>query len=141
MLNEAHFNRLQWIYRTNPCNQHYTTEIVIAEGKTEIVLPIRPDYLHGGGVVHGSVYFKLLDDAGTFAVNSLVKDFAILTASFNIYFTRPISTGSIRAVGRVVHESRRLFIAEAEALDMDGRLLARGSGSYMRSTIALPEVG
>ncbi|MBX3056219.1 MAG: PaaI family thioesterase [Anaerolineae bacterium] len=138
MLNEAHFNRLRWIYRTNPCNQHYTTQIDISEGRAEIVLPIRSDYLHGGGVVHGSVYFKLLDDAGTFAVSSLVKDFAILTASFNIYFTRPVAAGEIRAVGRVVHESRRLFIAEAEAVDGDGRVLARGSGSYMRSTIPLP---
>lgn len=140
MLNEAHFNRLKWIYRTNPCNQHYATAVEIHEGRAEIVLPIRPDYLHGGGVVHGSVYFKLLDDAGTFAVSSLVKDFAILTASFNIYFTRPVSAGSIRAVGRVVHESRRLFIAEAEVLDEDGRILARGSGSYMRSTIPLPDI-
>jgi uncharacterized protein (TIGR00369 family) len=139
MLNEAHFNRLKWIYATNPCNQHYTTVIEISEGRAEIVLPLRPDYLQGAGMVHGSVYFKLLDDVGTFAVNSVVKDFAMVTASFNIYFTRPVATGSIRAVGRLVHESRRLFIAEAEAYDDDGRTLARGSGTYMRSSVSLPE--
>jgi uncharacterized protein (TIGR00369 family) len=141
MLNQTHFNRLKWIYATNPCNQPYTTLIEIEEGHAEIILPLRPDYFQGAGLVHGSIYFKLLDDAGTFAVNSMVHDFAILTASFNIYFTRPVSQGNIRAVGRVVHQSRRLFIAEAEAFDDDGRTLARGSGSYMRSTVALPEYG
>lgn len=138
MLDQVHYKRLKWIYRHNPCNQYYTTEIEIEAGRAEIRLPVRPDFLHGGGVVHGSVYFKLLDDAGTFAVSSLVKDFAVLTASFNIYFTRPVSAGVILAVGRVVHSSRRLFIAEAEAFDDDGRVLARGSGSFMRSTVPLP---
>ena len=140
MLNQAHIKRLKRIYRTNACNQYYTTEIDIREGEAVLNLPVRPEFLHGGGVVHGSVYFKLLDDACTFAVSSLVKDFAIVTASFNIYFTRPISVGTIHARGRVVHESRRLFVAEAEATDDDGRVLARGSGSFMRSTVPFPEL-
>lgn len=141
MLQEAHIERLKWIYRTNPCNQYYTIEIDIRDKEAELHLPIRPDYLHGGGVIHGSVYFKMLDDAATFAVSSIVKDFGIVTASFNIYFTRPVSEGTIHAFGRVVHESRRLFIAEAEVFDDNGRVLARGSGSFMRSTVPWPQRG
>lgn len=139
MLNQTHINRLKWIYRHNACNQYYTTEIEITEREAELHLPIRPDYLHSGGVIHGSVYFKMLDDAATFAVSSIVMDFGIVTASFNIYFTRPVSEGTIHTIGRVVHESRRLFIAEAEVTDDDGRVLARGSGTFMCSTVPLPE--
>ncbi len=140
MPNQTHFNRLKWIYRHNACNQYYTTEIDIREQEAELHLPIRPEYLHSGGVIHGSVYFKMLDDAATFAVSSVVKDFGIVTASFNIYFTRPVSDGTIHTIGRVVHESRRLFIADAEVTDDYGRVLARGSGTFMRSTIPLPEL-
>ena len=50
--------------------------------------------------------------------------------------------GTLRAAGRVVHTSRNLFLAEAELFDAEGRPVGRGSGSFMRSTIALgPDVG
>lgn len=135
---KTHFERLKWIYRTNPCNRYYEADIDIQEGLCELHLAVRPDYLHGGGMVHGSTYFKLLDDAGTFAASSLVTDAGILTASYNIYFTRPIAEGVIRAVGQVVHRSRRLFLAESVAYDGDGRVLARGSGSFMKANFPLP---
>jgi uncharacterized protein (TIGR00369 family) len=139
MTNEVHYQRLEKIYHTNPCNQYYKPFITVREGEAEVMIPIRPEFLHAGGVVHGSVYFKALDDAATFAVSSLVDDVAILTASFNIYFTRPVSNGLIKAVGRVVHQSRRLLVADAEAYDEHGRQVARGSGTFMRSQVPLPD--
>jgi acyl-coenzyme A thioesterase PaaI-like protein len=43
---------------------------------------------------------------------------------------------------RVVHRSRRLFVAESELVDSDGREVARGSGTFMPSAIPLsPELG
>jgi acyl-coenzyme A thioesterase PaaI-like protein len=56
--------------------------------------------------------------------------------------TRPITEGICLASGRVVHRSRTLFLAEAELRDPQQRIVARGSGSFMRSMIALtPDVG
>jgi acyl-coenzyme A thioesterase PaaI-like protein len=43
----------------------------------------------------------------------------------------------MRATGRVVHRSQRLYIAEAELVDGDSRPIGRGSGSFMKSAIAL----
>ncbi len=43
----------------------------------------------------------------------------------------------MRAIGRVVHRSRQLFLAEAELVDDRGKQVGRGSGSFMRSTIQL----
>ena len=43
----------------------------------------------------------------------------------------------MRATGRVVHQSRRLFIADAQAADEEGQEVARGTGTFMRSTIPL----
>ena len=39
---------------------------------------------HAAGAVHGSYYFKVLDDACYFAANSLVSDVFVLTVSFVI---------------------------------------------------------
>ncbi len=112
----------------------------ISEGCAEVTIPVRTDLFHAADAVHGAVYFKLLDDAAFFAANSLVDDVFLLTVSFNVYLTRPVSAGVMKATGRVVHRSRRLLIAEAEVVDSDGRQLGRGSGTFMRSDTALSSV-
>ena len=85
---------------------------------------------------------RCLDDAAFFAVNSLVTDVFVLTVTYNVYLTRPVTEGVMTAAGRVVNRSKNLFIAEAEIVDDKGRSVGRGSGSFMRSTIPLsPEVG
>jgi acyl-coenzyme A thioesterase PaaI-like protein len=79
------------------------------------------------------VYFKVLDDAAWFAVNSLLTDEFVLTTTFTVYLTRPISTGVLRSVGHVVHEGRTRWIAEAAAYDSESREVGRGSGTFAKS--------
>jgi uncharacterized protein (TIGR00369 family) len=139
---EEHFRKLERLYDTAPINLFFRPTLHVSNGTAEVNITVRPEFFHAAHAVHGSVYFKALDDAAFFASNSLVTDVFVLTASYNIYLTRPVTEGILRAVGRVVHRSRQLFIAEAELLDSQGRQVGRGSGSFMRSTIALtPDVG
>ena len=139
---KEHFRKLERMYHGAPINRYYEPTIRIASGTAELQLAVKPDFFHAAHAVHGSVYFKALDDAAFFAVSSLVTDVFVLTASYNIYLTRPVTEGTIQALGRVVHKSRNVFLAEAELFDGEKRLVARGSGSFMRSTIALtPQVG
>ena len=50
--------------------------------------------------------------------------------------------GRLTARGNLTHRSGRLFFAEAVLEDGDGRQLARGSGTFLRSQIRLaPEIG
>lgn len=142
MTREEHYRKLERMYASAPVNEYYAPTMRVSEGRTELIIPVRPDFFHVAGAVHGSVYFKALDDAAFFAVNSLVDDVFVLTVSFNVYLTRPISEGEMKATGRVVHRSRRLFVAESELADSEGQEIARGSGIFMRSTIPLsPELG
>jgi len=130
------------MYHAAPINEYYRPTLVVREGEAELEIPIRPEFFHAAAAVHGSVYFKALDDAAFFAVQSLVADVFVLTVSFNIYLTRPVSEGTLRSRASVVHRSRQLFIAEAELLDDRSRSIARGSGSFMKSQIALtPAIG
>ena len=137
-----HFRKLERMYHSAPINSYFSPILRVTEGEAEVEIPVRPDFFHAASAVHGSVYFKALDDAAFFAVNSLVTDVFVLTVSYNVYLTRPISEGTLRAKARVVHRSRQLFLADAELFDQDSRQIARGTGSFMRSTIPLsPEIG
>jgi len=130
------------MYASAPVNNYFAPTMHVSEGKADVTIKVRPDFFHAAHAVHGVLYFKLLDDAAFFAVNSLVREVFVLTVSFNIYLTRPVSAGELKASGRVVHRSQRLFLAESELVNGEGQEVARGSGVFMRSTIALsPELG
>jgi uncharacterized protein (TIGR00369 family) len=136
---DQHYRRLERMYLAAPANEYFRPEIQIAEGTAEVRLPVRPDFFHAASAVHGSVYFKLLDDATFFAASSLVDDVFVLTASFNIYFLRPISAGVMTARGTIVSRSSRLLIGDGVLVDSDGKEIARGSGTFMPSRVVLDE--
>jgi uncharacterized protein (TIGR00369 family) len=138
-----HFRRLERMYAAAPINQFFAPRLHIPEeGVAELRMTVRPDFHHAAHAAHGAVYFKALDDATFFAANSLVKDVFVLTVSFNLYLTRPVSDGEIVATGRVVSRSKRLYLAEGVLEDERGREIARGSGAFMPSAIALTaEIG
>jgi uncharacterized protein (TIGR00369 family) len=130
------------MYASAPLNEYYKPTMHISEGQAEVTIAVRRELFHAANAVHGALYFKCLDDATFFAVNSLVDDVFVLTVSFNLYLLRPISAGEMRATGRVVYRSRQLFVAEAELVDQDGKPIGRGSGTFMRSAMPLsPEIG
>jgi uncharacterized protein (TIGR00369 family) len=136
---EEHHRRLERMYHAAPANEYFRPEIRIDEGTAEVRLTVRPDFFHAASAVHGSVYFKLLDDATFFAASSLVDGVFVLTASFNIYFLRPISAGVMTARGTVVSRTSRLIIGEGVLVDGDGKEIARGTGTFMPSRVPLDE--
>jgi uncharacterized protein (TIGR00369 family) len=139
MSNEEHYRKLERMYLSAPVNEYYAPEIHIGAGQAQVSIPVRRDFFHAADAVHGAVYFKLLDDSAFFAASSLVEDVFVLTVSYNVYFTRPVSEGVMKATGKVVQASRRLIIAESVVVDSKEREIARGSGTFMRSKIKLTE--
>jgi len=134
-----HYQSLQRMYLSAPINKLYLPEIVITEGEARIGIELREDFHHAAGAVHGSVYFKMLDDAAYFAVSSLEPEFFVLTASFTTYLIRPVSSGVMRSEGRVISRTRSQFIAESVAYDGRGRELARGSGIFVKGRLRLKD--
>lgn len=139
MTADVHFRKLEHLYEAAPVSRWYGVSIRVDDGRTEVRVPVRPEFFHAAGAVHGSVYFRVLDDAAFFAVNSRVPDVLVLTVGFTIHLMNPVSQGELIAEGRMVHEAGRLFVAESELRDHEGRLLAKGSGTFTRSRIALAE--
>ena len=137
----THFEKLQRMYLSANMNTHIydTTTIKINEAEAEIGLTISEKYFHALGAIHGSVYFKLLDDAAFFAVNSIVKDVFVLTTSFNINLIRPANKGILRSVGKVRYRSKNLWTAESTLYNEAGKEIAFGTGNFAKSKVALSE--
>ena len=135
---QAHFRALESLYAAAPINQLFKSRLEIPEsGIARIHFEIDERYYHAGGAVHGTSYFKMLDDAAFYACNSLVTDRFLLTTAFNLLFTRPLRAGPVVAEGRWISGQRRVFVGEARLIDEHGEEVARGTGTFMRSKIAL----
>jgi uncharacterized protein (TIGR00369 family) len=137
----SHFEKLERMYLSAPINKQVYEGITIAIGpeKAELTLRIEPKYHHAANAMHGSVYFKMLDDAAFFAVNSIVEDVFVYTVSLNVQLLRPVASGLVRSVGALKFKSTNLFIADSELFDEKNKLVGRASGNFMRSKIALTE--
>lgn len=139
---DEHYRKLERMYHGAAINAYFRPVATISKGRCEIVIPVRPDFHHAAGSVHGSVFFKALDDAAYFAVQSLVREYFLVTANFSLFLERPVQAGEIRAVGEVVTAGRNLFLGQAVLTDAEGRELARGSGNFMKSSARLTaEIG
>jgi len=136
---DNHYKKLESMYAAAPINNFYLPEITISEGTSTIEIKITEKLHHAAGAVHGSVYFKMLDDAAFFAANSLEKEVFVLTTSFTTYLTRPVSKGKIKSIGKVVSKNRTQFIAESILYDSKGDEIGRGNGIFMRSKQLLSE--
>jgi uncharacterized protein (TIGR00369 family) len=135
---QEHFRALERLYAEAPINRLFNSRLEIAEaGMARIFFTVDDRYYHAAGAVHGTAYFKMLDDAAFYAANSLVSDRFILTTAFNLLFTKPLKSGPVTAEGRWVSGKRRVFVADSRLIDSDGDEIARGTGTFMRSHIPL----
>jgi uncharacterized protein (TIGR00369 family) len=135
---EAHFRALESLYANAPINRLFDSRLEIVEsGVARIRFEISEQVFHAAGAAHGTLYFKMLDDAAFYACNTLVSDRFLLTTAFNLLFTRPLRAGPVVAEGRWASGRRRVLIGEARLIDSEGEEAARGTGTFMRSHIPL----
>lgn len=134
----AHFRALESLYREAPVNHLFDSSMeIVEEGFARIRFTISKSVFHAAGAAHGTLYFKMLDDAAFYACNSLVTDRFLLTTAFNLNFTKPMRSGAVVAEGRWASGRRRVFVGEARLIDSEGEEAARGTGTFMRSHIPL----
>lgn len=136
---ESHYRRLEQAYQMAPCNQALQLKLSVTAGAAEVRIAATPSMHHAAGAVHGSFYFKALDDAAYFAANSLVEDALVLTASFSLELLRPVATGEMRASGRVRKAGKNLIFAESVLYDGEGNELATGRGTFARTRMPIPD--
>ncbi|MBX7491698.1 PaaI family thioesterase [Qipengyuania sp. 1NDW9] len=135
---ERHWRALESLYASAPVNSKFESSLeVTGEGTAQITFEVTEASYHAAGAAHGTIYFKMLDDAAFYAANTLVTDRFLLTTSFNLHFTKPVREGKVVAEGRWVSGKRRVFVAESRLVDAEGDEIGRGTGTFMKSRIPL----
>ena len=135
---EGHYRALERLYASAPVNAKFASSLhIVGEGASRLTFTVTPEDYHAAGAAHGTIYFKMLDDAAFYAANSLVTDRFLLTTGFNLFFSKPVRAGVVTAEGRWVSGRRRVFVAEARLVDAEGEEIGRGTGTFMRSRMAL----
>ncbi|HET9630474.1 MAG TPA: PaaI family thioesterase [Novosphingobium sp.] len=133
-----HWRALEGLYASAPINQLFDSQLTITgEGRARIAFTVDERVYHAAGSAHGTIYFKMIDDAAFYAANTLVTDRFLLTTSMNLHFVRPIKAGRVVAEGQWVSGRRRVLVAEARLVDAGGEEIGRGTGTFMRSRIPL----
>ncbi|MEL7444767.1 MAG: PaaI family thioesterase [Pseudomonadota bacterium] len=135
---ELHYRALERLYLSAPINGKFASRLEITgEGHSQLTFTITEDVFHAADAAHGTIYFKMLDDAAFYAANTLATDRFLLTTSFNLHFTKPVREGRVVAEGKWVSGRRRVFVAESRLVDAEGDEIGRGTGTFMKSHIPL----
>ncbi|WP_299073436.1 PaaI family thioesterase [uncultured Paraglaciecola sp.] len=137
MTNKVHFKNLENMYSAAPINKIFEPKMQVSEGEAVIEIALSEKFHHSAGGVHGSVYFKMLDDSAFFAANSLEEEFFVLTTSFTTYITRHVTSGKMKAIGKVVNQNSSQFIVESIVYDSQDREIGRGNGIFVRGKFLL----
>ena len=124
-MTENHHRGLERIYLAAPINQFFQPSLSIESGRATIHMTVRSDFHHTAGAMHGSVYFKALDDAAYFASHTIEREHFLLTVDFRIDFTRPFRNGRIIARGVVQHIGKTDILARADLYDLKDKLCVK----------------
>lgn len=106
----------------------------VEEGRAVITGVTSAEYCNPNGSIHGSWVAAVLDSCMGSSVHSTLPDGVGFTViEFKIDFVRPImvTTGKVKAEGRVVNVGKRIGIADGVARDAGGRVLARGTSTCL----------
>ena len=133
MSEDEHFRRLVHMYAQAPINATVPSRLEVEAGRAVVTISVEPRLFHAAGSLHGSIYFKALDDAAFFAANSVEREGFTLTARFEVTLLGAVTKGPIRAVGTLERREGRKAWASSELFDGHGELVARGKGLFVTS--------
>ncbi len=139
MIDATHYRSLEKMYLAAPINHIFNPRIIVSKESAEIEIEINGSLFHSAGAVHGSIYFKMLDDAAFFAANSIVEKYFVLTHSFTIRFYRPVSSGRMTSYGKVIDRTKQKIQAESIVYDDKGRKIGSGKGIFVQGKLPLVE--
>lgn len=101
-------------------------------GGSEIRMKVGKGLTQNAGFAHGGVSASLIDSAVGLALCTMIgMGNAITTIDFQVNFLAPTKPGLLTARGRIIHKGKRIAVGDAEVTDQDGRLVSKGTATYM----------
>jgi acyl-CoA thioesterase len=138
-LDERHIENLMARIRDSAFHQWAGMELKsVGGGQSELEMELHPHHFNPQGIVHGGIITALADTAIGLALRSQLRPgLTHRTAQLNVHFLAKGEGNKLVGRGRSVHLGQRMGYGESEILDVEGRVLARASGTF----IVLPAPG
>ena len=136
-----HWRAIEAMYAQAPVQGPHRHKVTVpCDGEAVCAGPVLPEFFHTAGALHGSVLFKMLDDACFFAAQSYDRKDFVGTVSFTTNLLRPVARGSLVAHGKVVNRSRNAVLCEAKLYnefeskdgERDRKLVGTGGGTFQK---------
>ena len=109
----------------------HVTAVHAGEARFELEVDLRR-HANPMGTLHGGVLSALADSAMGFAYATLLaEDETFTTLELKINYLKPVWSGRLYAMGRVVKHGRTLGLTECDITDETGSLVARASSTCM----------
>ena len=101
-------------------------------GRSEIRMRVGRGLTQQAGFVHGGVSAALIDSAVGLALCTLIDRGGMFTTiDLQVNFLAPAKPGSLTARGTIVHKGRRTAVGDCQVTDRDGKLLSKGTATYL----------
>lgn len=112
----------------------------VSRGRVKMYMDVRDDLRQVNDVLHGGSIASLIDTAAAFAVITLIEpDQSATTTDLTIHFLRPVDSGRITAVARVLRAGRRLLVVTIEVFDSAQALISTAVTTYIRLPLPSPK--
>ena len=132
-LNPDHLQAVIDLMNRGPFYQHLSMAIrELSLGHSLVELVLGPEHLNPFGGLHGGVYASAIDTAAYWSVyGDLEEETGYSTLDLRVDFLAPVKTGKIIVKGRRLKIGKTIGLAEATALDENGKWLAHGLSKIM----------
>jgi uncharacterized protein (TIGR00369 family) len=132
---EERSKQLQSFYHGAPLRMTLGLDLSYNDDQQAVFdLPYKEGNCHALGDVHGGVIATMLDNAGWFTV-APYYDFWVATADLSIKLVDRPNKEHLRSVGTILRLGKRVAIAEMEARSLSGRLIAKGTGTFVVTNV------
>jgi uncharacterized protein (TIGR00369 family) len=118
---------------SSPVWEHIGLELKFAEnGKSEVFMPTKKEFLQIFGNVHGGILATLLDATMASAINTVLDDTMFsVTAEMKIQYLKSASGNYLVGVGEVVKHGKTLTVCKSEIYDENDQMVAFATGTFV----------
>jgi uncharacterized protein (TIGR00369 family) len=132
-LNPVHVQAVINAINQGPYFKHLSMVVKdIGIGYSNVEVKVGNEHLNPLGGIHGGVYASIIDTATYWAVYcELDEGVGLISIDLKIDYLAPTNDGLIITKGRSIKIGRTVCLAEATAIDQDGKWLAHGTSKMM----------
>jgi uncharacterized protein (TIGR00369 family) len=132
-LNQDHVEAVIEAINQGPFFRHMSMTVKeIGIGFSVVELKVDTEHLNPFGGIHGGAYASIIDTAAYWATYCEIGEgVGLISIDLKIDYLAPINEGTILSKGRSIKIGRSMCLAEATAMDEDGKWLAHGTSKMM----------